>query len=170
MDILEFAMQMEKDGKAFYEKQAAGTTNPGLKKVLLSMAEEEERHYKYFKRLKEDPDDINASFTGAETISKIQNIFEQMASNPKGVQFGENELSAWKEALKLEEKSKKLYEEQAAKEGDPKRKALFIKIAGEEQNHIYMIDGVLMYARQPQSFADSAQFKNFRSLEGWGKE
>lgn len=170
MDILEFAMKMEKDGKAFYERQAAATSNPGLKKVLLSLAEEEECHYKYFKRLKENPDDVNSSFTGADTIGKLQNIFEAMAADPKALKFGEDELSAWKEALKLEEKSRDLYKDQAAKEHDPKRKSLFMKIAGEEQNHIYMIDGVLMYARQPDSFAESAQFKNFRSLEGWGQD
>ena len=170
MDILEFAMQMELDGKAFYEKQAAATGNAGLKKVLLSMAEEEERHYKYFKRLKENPEDVNGAFTGAETIKKVKNVFQEMADSPEGIKFGDDEISAWREALGVEEKSKKLYEEQAGKESDPARKRLFLKIAGEEQNHIYMIDSVLMYAKQPQTFADSAQFKNFRSLEGWGQD
>jgi len=170
MDILEFAMQMELDGKAFYEQQAAATANEGLRQISLSMAEEEERHYNYFKRLKENPDDINGVFTGPQTVKKIKNVFEQMADNPGGMQFGNDEISAWKEALKVEEKSKKFYEEQAEKEADPDRKRLFLKIAGEEQNHIYMIDGVLMYAKQPQTFADSAQFKNFRSLEGWGQD
>jgi len=170
MDILEFAMQMELDGKAFYEKQAAATANPGLKKVLLSMAEEEERHYNYFKRLKENPDDVNGTFTGAETVQKVKNVFQQMADSPQGLQFGEDEISAWTEALRVEEKSKTLYEEQAAKEADAGRKNLFLKIAAEEQNHIYMIDGVLMYAKQPQAFAESAQFMNFRSLEGWGQD
>ena len=170
MDILEFAMQMEKDGKAFYEKQAAATENEGLKKVLLAMADEEEWHYNYFKRLKDNPDDVNDAFTGAETIKKVSNVFKQMADSPEGIQFGDDEISAWKEALKVEEQSKKLYEEQAAKETNPGRKKLLIKIASEEQNHIHMIDSVLMYARQPQTFADSAQFKNFRSLEGWGQD
>ena len=34
MDIIEFAMNMEKDGKIFYEKHAAAATEPELKQIL----------------------------------------------------------------------------------------------------------------------------------------
>lgn len=53
MDIIEFAMQMELDGMAFYEKNAATSSDPELKKMLTMLAEEEQRHFNFFKRLKE---------------------------------------------------------------------------------------------------------------------
>ena len=44
MDIFEFAMKMEMDGKKYYESKAALTKEKSLKKILLTLAEEEQHH------------------------------------------------------------------------------------------------------------------------------
>ncbi|NMC42840.1 MAG: hypothetical protein GYA46_02890, partial [candidate division Zixibacteria bacterium] len=80
--------------------------------------------------------------------------------------FGNDALSAWKEARRVEEKSAAFYLDQVAAESDPGRKALLEQIAEEERNHIALIDGIMVFLKQPAAFADSAQFKNFLSLEG----
>ncbi|UCD18237.1 MAG: ferritin family protein [Candidatus Zixiibacteriota bacterium] len=169
MDIIDFAMKMELDGKEFYEKQAMDTANPELKKILLQLAEEEGRHYEYFRRLKEDESDLSggALLAGNTTLENVKNIFEQMAENSEKKSFGEDDIAVWRQALRTEEKSEAFYMEKAAQEPNAERKNLLLKIAREENNHVQMIDGVLMYLKHPDTFADSAQFKNFRSLEGW---
>jgi rubrerythrin len=167
MDIADMAMKMERDGKAYYEKQASLTANPELKKILLTLAEEEENHYRFFKRMKENPDDlIDAKLTGARTVTQIKNVFEDMAGLGDKASFGTDVISAWKEARRIEEKSVDFYLQQAAAENDPARQALLEQIIEEERNHVLMIDGVLIFLKQPAAFADSAQFKNFLSLEG----
>jgi len=167
MDIAEFAMKMEMDGKAYYEKQAAIASSPELKKILLTLAEEEATHYRFFKMMKENPDGLTAArFTGSETLSRVKNIFEDMARQTDLAPFGNDALSAWKEARRVEEKSAAFYLDQAAAESDPGRKALLEQIAEEERNHIALIDGIMVFLKQPAAFADSAQFKNFLSLEG----
>lgn len=167
MDIADFAMKMERDGKAYYEKQFSLTTDPELKKILLTLAEEEENHYRFFKTMKENPDAlVAAKLTGVHTINQVKNIFEDMARQNDKAPFGADAVSAWKEARLIEEKSVAFYLKQAAIENDPARKALLEQIVEEERNHVLMIDGVLMFLKQPAAFADSAQFKNFLSLEG----
>ena len=52
MDILEFAMKMELDGKAFYDKHARRTSDNDLKRIFKLLSEEEERHYQFFKKSK----------------------------------------------------------------------------------------------------------------------
>ncbi|UCD95027.1 MAG: ferritin family protein [Candidatus Zixiibacteriota bacterium] len=170
MDVIEFAMKMEQDGKAYYEKLAAQTTVPELKQVLLTLAEEEGRHYEYFRRLKEDNNNIpgDKAFTGRQSVEKIVNIFEQLAEDENSKRFEEEVISAWTKALRIEEKSVDFYESKAATETDSARKGLLQKIAEEEHNHVHMIDGVLMYLKHPAAFAESSHFKSFRSLEGWG--
>lgn len=167
MDIADFAMKMELDGRAYYEKQAAQTSHPELKKILLTLAEEEEVHYRFFKTMKENPASLASTrLTGPETLNQVKNIFEEMARRTDPTPFGADALSAWAEARRVEEKSVAFYHEQATAETDPGRRALLEQIAEEERNHILMIDGIMIFLKQPAAFADSAQFKNFLSLEG----
>ncbi|MBN2226862.1 MAG: ferritin family protein [candidate division Zixibacteria bacterium] len=168
MDIIEFAMKMETDGKAFYEKQATLTSDPELKKILLELAEEEGRHYEYFRRLKDNPNDLSGgeALAGSETLANVRNIFEVLAQKTDQKPFGNDVVSAWREARTTEEKSEAFYKEKAGQESNPNKKKLLLRIAKEENNHKQMIDGVLMFLRQPADFAQSAQFRNFQSLEG----
>jgi rubrerythrin len=168
MDIVDFAMKMELDGKAFYEKHAASTKDPDLKQILVTLAEEEERHYRFFKSLKEEPQAFLSAdaFSAPGTIARIQNIFQELAQQPKATAFGSDTVSIWTEALRIEEQAVKFYTEKAKAEPDAGRKALLLRIAEEETSHVYMIDGVLMYLKHPQAFADSVQYRDFQSLEG----
>jgi len=170
MDIVDFALKMEQDGKAYYEELSGKTTDPELKRILTLLAEEEQRHYNYFMRLKENPSDTSggAELMGSQTLENVKNLFETMAESKDKKPMGEDVVSAWTKALRTEEEAKAFYEEKAAGEPDEEKKKLLLKIAKEEHNHIHMIDGVLMYVKAPAAFAESAQFKNFRSLEGWG--
>jgi rubrerythrin len=168
MDIFKFAMKMELDGKAFYEKQAAATADPDLKEILLTLAEEEERHFRFFHELSEDPSFVPAgdAFSAPGTINRVQNIFEELSHNHEKKTFGRDVVSVWMEALHIEEQAVAFYREKAQTEPDPARKSLLLQIAAEESNHVQMIDGVLMYLKHPDTFAESAQFRNFQSLEG----
>jgi len=168
MDIFEFALKMEADGKAYYEKQAALIDNPELKNILLNLAEEEKHHIEIFKRLRDNPDDVSGGelLSGEKTLKNVRNIFEQMAQANDNKPFGDDSITVWKTALQNEIKAEAFYREKAALENDPKRKALLERIADEEENHKQMIDGVIMFLKQPQAFAESAQYKDFQSVEG----
>jgi rubrerythrin len=168
MDILEFAMKMELDGKAFYDKHARRTPDNELKRIFKLLSEEEERHYQFFKKLQDGKHEeavaqINNS---SDTLKQVNNIFIDMTKDNSEKIFGEDELTAWTEALHIEEKAESFYREKAKDETDIEKQKLLIAIADEEQNHVHMIEGVLTYLKFPEAFADSAQFKNFQSLEG----
>ena len=172
MDIVEFAMKMEKDGQAYYEKLASETDNAELKNILSELAEEETRHYEYFRRLKENPEDVSGgeSLSGSKTLDKARNIFEQLAEIKREEPYGEDMVSAWTFALRNEEKAEQFYKDKAKSESNEGKKILLLKIAAEEHNHIHMVAGVIMYLKSPTTFADSAQYKDFRSAEGWDSD
>jgi rubrerythrin len=160
-------MQMELDGKAFYEKSAAGTAQPELKKILLQLAQEEEGHYKFFKRMKEGHPDAAAQIpTERPAMLTSKNLFQLMAQNGAQKPFGEDARSVWNHALKIEEKAVKTYSDEAAKEKDSSRKRLLEMIADEERTHVYLIDNILSYMVDPKGFVDSANYRNFMSWEG----
>ena len=52
MNVFDFAMQMEIDGKAHYEKLAAGTSIAGLQNIFLMLAADEQKHYEVVQAMK----------------------------------------------------------------------------------------------------------------------
>jgi len=168
MNIFEFAMQMELDGKEFYETMAARTSDQELKKVLIMLAEEEQKHYNIFKKLRsgEGPESLKKVSTHSDTLKAVKNIFVGLSNSTEHHEFTKDERSIWAEALQIEEKSETFYREKAEKEPNLATKNLLTMIANEERNHIYLIDSVLTYMKFPDTFADSSQFKDFQSLEG----
>lgn len=169
MDIIDFAMKMEKDGRAYYEKLASETDNKELKKILKELAEEEIRHYNYFRRLKEDPEDIAGGneLKGSATLTTAKNLFEELAETGREEPYSEDVVAAWTHALRNEEKSEEFYKEKAKEESNEGKRKLLLKIAAEENNHKHMVSGVIMYLKSPTTFVDSRQYQDFRSLEGW---
>lgn len=161
-------MQMELDGKKFYESQAADQNDKQLMEILLILAEEEQKHYNYFRTLKENESqstDKPVEFQKSN-LSNIKNIFVQLSEMGKQVEFGNENQEIWREAMRIEEKAEKFYREKANEETDEQRKRLLNRIADEEHNHIHMIDGVLAFLKYPDTFAQTSQFKDFQSLEG----
>ncbi len=168
MDIIEFALKMELDGKSFYERQAAAESDPELKKILETLAHEEESHYRFFRTFKDNPNlpPSADTFGTPDAVDRVKNIFEEMSQQEEAKKFGDKAVSVWKEAMRIEERAVNFYSTQAKEETDPARKQLLLRLAEEETKHVHMIDGVLMYMKDPATFAASAQFRNFQSLEG----
>ena len=168
MNIFEFAMKMEIDGKKYYESKAAITKEKSLKEILLTLAEEEMNHFNFFKKMKDGKTEtaLKELNSSTKTLNKIQNIFVEMSQDKDQKNFGESDIEVWTEALKIEEKAESFYRKKAEIESDAKKKKLLILIAEEEQRHVHMIEGVLSYLKFPEAFAESAQFNNFQSLEG----
>jgi rubrerythrin len=168
MDILDYAMKMELDGKAFYEKSAAQMTVPELKNILLQLAEEELKHFHFFKQMKEGltPEAPTQVTSLNSTLLNTKNLFQQLAEQGKQNSFGDQARAIWTEALKIEERAEKAYRDEAAKESDPTRKMLLTQIADEEKTHVYLVDNILSFMADPGGFMDSANYRNFMSWEG----
>jgi rubrerythrin len=50
-EALEIAMQIEKNGEAFYRAVAAKANDPGVKKLLEELAAQEQKHYAVFEKM-----------------------------------------------------------------------------------------------------------------------
>ena len=168
MDIIEFAMQMELDGKEFYERSAQNAATPEFKEILRNLAEEEQRHYTFFKRLIEGNSDPAQKELekGRSRMATIRNTIVLLTESDNEHSFGADARSVWTEALKIEVSAERMYREEAKKEKNSERKNLLNRIADEEQNHVYLIDNVLLFLTDPQTFIYSRQFADFKSWEG----
>lgn len=168
MDILDYAMQMEIDGKAFYEKSAGSVAQPELKKILLQLAQEEDNHYRFFKSLKDGQlatAQKHSESYGATILAK-KNLFQELTEQQAHESFGSEARAIWNHALKIEEQAEKKYRDEASRQTDPQRKTLLERIADEEKSHVYLIDNIISFMADPKGFVDSANYRNFMSWEG----
>jgi len=159
-------MQMEIDGQKFYEQSAAQATLRELKEIFQYLAEEEKRHFRFFKSLADGKADAAARELAGGSVKATRNIFVTLIESGAHKSFGDEVAVAWKKAREIEEQAVKLYSEEVTRESDPQRKQLLQKIADEEKNHVYLIENVLSYLKDPGMFATSQRFAAFRSWEG----
>lgn len=137
--VLQLAVQMEVDGKDFYEKASRKSSNKLAKELFRQLANEEDIHrkkfeeiYKVLKRGRNWPD-VEPSF---EKGKRIKSLFAE-ATKALGSKFKvvESELDAIKAAMDMEIRSYNLYHSRSAESTLPVEKRFYKRLAGEERGH-----------------------------------
>lgn len=162
MNIYEFAMKMEKDGQAFYEKMAAQSENKILKQILTNLAQDEVKHYNLFKKFR-DGDIAGISdkeLTSTTVVKNAKNVFEQLNASKMPAKFSDNIVASWKEAQVIEKKSEDFYREKSVEEKNDKVKKTIVKIADEEHKHWLLIENVLQFLERPRQWVENAEWNN----------
>ncbi len=156
MSIFDFAMQMELDGEKLFRELAEKASNTGLKKIFTFLADDEVNHYNVFKNIK---DHSSLDIEESTILEDSKNVFAQMKIS------GDNEFNADAEhkeayqlALDMEKKAYIFFEEKAIKTNDPAEKKLLLAIAKEERRHFRLIEGIIDFVSQPETWLENAEF------------
>jgi len=168
MDVFEFAMTMEKDGKAYYEKLARNSSLEGLKSIFSQLAEDEQKHFELFEQMKSGVK--SSALPETKSLNRAKNIFAELPrdkTSPRGVS---DDLEAYQHGMKLESDSFQLYEKAAAKEKDPEVKALLLKIAAEERKHFNILGNIYHFVNAPNQFLAWGEFSNLDEFHQFGRD
>jgi rubrerythrin len=168
MNVFEFALKMEKDGQAYYEKLAGETTLQGLKTIFSRLAEDEQQHYAIFQSLQEGR--TVTVLQESSTLDQVKNIF---ASLPLPEVAGKNlagTLDAYEYAMQVEAESVAFYEKAATAEKNPQTKELLLRIASEEQQHFKIMENLFHFVNAPNQYLADAEFSNVDEQHQFGRE
>jgi rubrerythrin len=162
MDVFQFAMQMEEDGRAYYEKMARQTGNATVKDILEELALDEVKHYNIFKKFSQGDfsgaDELQLS--GTKVLQNAKNVFQKLAGSKHEFSFASDVRSTWIEAQKIEKKSEDFYREKSeGAENDGVKKTLNL-IADEEHKHWTLIEHVLQFLDRPKQWLEDAEWNN----------
>jgi len=161
MNIFDFAMKMELDGKAYYEKLAEETVVSGLKNIFTSLATDEQKHYETIQAIKTGE---NLTMADSTVLEKAKNLFEELMAD-KNISGSLNKsLDGYQHARKIEADSVKLYEDMAKKEDNPETAQLLLRIANEEKKHYNILDNLYDFVLAPQNFLAWGEFSNLKEL------
>jgi len=158
MNVFDFAMKMELDGKAFYEKLAIEAESEGLRKIFNGLAEDEQKHYEIFQMLKEKQ--TIESMPESTALEGAKDIFSEMQADLPSQNLLKKNLDAYQYAMKTEKESARLYLEAAEKEEDTAVKSLLLKIATEEQKHLNILENIFDFVNAPTHSLVWGEFSN----------
>jgi rubrerythrin len=168
MNVLDFAMEMEMDGKAYYEKLAKRCQEPGLSTIFSRLAKDEEKHYKIFQTLKAGSG--AASMADTNVVEEAKNIFTELPRQSETLKSMEKDLEAYQHAMKIEADSFRFYEDAADKEPDSSIKKLLLKIAQEEHKHFTIMENIYHFINAPNQYLSWAEFSNLDEFRQFGRD
>lgn len=156
--IIKTAVQLEKDGRAFYLGVAGRTASPAVKQVFESLAKDEENHIHWIQEnlgVAESARELNQ-----ETYARVKHIFAEIPEAKRRQALASpNDIQPLRQAIEMEIKSARAYADWAAELADPTLKGILVKLAEVEQFHQELLENTILYMENPAEF--------FQREEGW---
>lgn len=157
MDIYEYAMQMEKDGEAFYRQIAEKNQSKGLRTISNMLAEDEVKHYNILKMMRT----VKQSVTETAILNDSGNIFKKMRKTEEWFDPNSESIELYKKAQDIENKSRDFYLEKSNEVEDESHKEIFLKLAEEEKKHFFLLENIIDFVSRPQEWLENAEFVHF---------
>lgn len=168
MNVFAFAMKMEQDGKAFYEKLSAETELPGLRTIFTRLAADEQKHYEIFQAMQQEAQ--AATMEDSTVLEFARNVFEQMLVEKGKLGPIGGDLEGYRHAMKIEADSFRLYEEAAQGEKNEAVRRLLLRIAGEEHKHFNIVQNIYDFVNAPNQYLAWGEFSNLDEFRQFGRD
>ncbi len=155
MEIFDYALKMERDAEKMYRDLAEKNVgNPGVKKIMTMLADEEARHYKVLNNMKsETPGPIDSKI-----LSHAKEIFRKMKEGGEGLEALGTQVELYRKAQELEKESEELYEELEGRSGDDRHRNIFHRLAEEEKRHYFLLDNIVEFVSRPETWLENAEW------------
>lgn len=157
MNIIDYALQTEKDGEAYYRELAKKADDLSVKSVFEILADAEAEHYQIFLQMKQN---LPVSRSDERHISKIKTMFTRMKESGDQDVKCQNQIDAYIKARDLERESQEMYEQKAADLTNPKHRQLCLRIAEEESKHYLILDNLIQFIQRPDTWVEDAEWRN----------
>ena len=162
MNVYDFAMEMELEGKAHYERLAQGTSITGLRNIFIMLAADEQKHYEVIRGIKTG--DYQAVAAGSMVLDEAKNVFRGIMNEKALLGSLHKDLDGYRYAMHVEADSVKLYEDMAKKEKSAECVQLLLKIANEEKKHYNIMENLYDFVLAPQNYLEWAEFSNLKEF------
>lgn len=161
MNVFDFAMEMELDGKAHYEKLAAGASVVGLQNIFKMLAADEQKHYEMIQSIKAGS---YGAIAGSTVLDEARNVFQGLMNERTLLGGLHKDLDGYRYAMHVEADSVKLYEDMAKKENSVECVQLLLKIANEEKKHYNIMENLYDFVLEPQNYLAWGEFSNLKEF------
>jgi len=160
MNVLDFALKMEADGKVYYEKLAAKSDDRELKNLFSLLAQAEQTHFDAIMARKNE-----TTFAKVESqlLDQAKNIFQRLIET-KSEGSLRVDTDGYRHAIKAEEQSIGFYQESAEKAQNSELRRLLLALADEERIHLNIVENIYEFVESPKFFLAWREFSNLKEL------
>jgi len=167
LEAVQFAIQMEIDGKEYYQKASRESGNNVGKELFEWLAAEEDKHrqrfediYDAIKKQKAWPE-VNIQPRKGEILDTL--FFEAMRVAGTQVKAASAELDAIAKAMDMETKTESFYKSQGGEAVYDAERKLYMSLAAEERGHYLALVDYREYLIDPAGWFRKAEH---HSLDG----
>ncbi len=163
-EMLDIAIRMEEEGYDFY-KQAEGRTKDKFGKAMFSFLAEYEVHHKaLLERLKKNILPITADLDIPLPKVRLKSVFAEAKKNiGEHVPPTADDIKALSFGMEKEKESFRMYESAAKDASEPAVKAMFSRMAAEEEEHYDILEKSRYYLEE---FANWSLWVDGGPIEG----
>jgi len=161
MNVFEFALKMEEDGKAFYERLAAQSKVPELKTIFSMLAAAEDEHHGAIEAMKKETPGAMAE---SKVLENAKSVFQGLLERKNLVGMLDGDPDGYRHAMKIAEDGIKLYEEMAGKEPNPAVAQVLRRLADAERKHLEIMTNIYDFAEAPKDFLAWGEFSNLKEF------
>ncbi len=161
MNIFDFAMKMESDGKALYEKLAEETSVAELKSIFTLLASAEDEHCKAIKAMKKETPAASAE---SKVLENARNVFQELLERKSSLDLLKEDPDGYRHALKFAIAGIKLYETMAAKETNGETARIFTMLADDERKHLEILENIYDFVESPKDYLVWGEFSNLKEF------
>ena len=155
IDILDQALDIEKEGESLYRKFALEAPDEGMKTVFTWLAEQEQKHFKIFEGMKTGK---SAVATESPALLDIKSIFDNWKEIASSIGAKVSQADLYRRALDSENKSVLVYETYANACAAAQQKDTFLAIVKEEKRHRWILENIIEFVTKPEVWAENAEF------------
>jgi rubrerythrin len=161
MNVFDFALKMEEDGKTFYEKLAAETNVHELKMIFSMLASAEEEHHEALDVMKKN---IPPDKADSKVLENARNIFHVLLKRKDAIDMLKNDPDGYRHVIKTAVAGIKLYEEMAGKETNKDAAKILLMLAEDEKKHLEIMENIYDFAEAPKNFLAWGEFSNLKEF------
>ena len=163
LKAIETAMQIEKDGLAFYTEVARQTKDPNGQKMFQSLARDEAGHLKLFETVRESllkeghwlsPEQVTAMSPGEFNHPPVF----PTGAQAKATEIPKRELDALQRGIQAEKDSIAFYSQEKAKSDDQDATAMYAYLIEQEEGHRIILQGEYDYLTRTGFWFDVQEF------------
>jgi rubrerythrin len=161
MYVINFALEMEKVGKAYFEKLAEETSLTGVRNIFKMLAAEQQKLHDIFKAIENKAN--TPLLVDSNALERAINIFAQIFNDAtKGIL--RDDFDAYEHAMKIEADIVKFFENMAQLETNQDAKTLLREIADEEKKLYNSIENIHDFVAAPKWNLESTEFSNLKEF------
>lgn len=158
MNIFDFALQMELDGKKFYRKLAESTQHADLRSVLESLANDEQRHYEIIQLAKEQNLKTVAANPSLATVQNVFTLNKEFISQEAAARLKHEQIDLYKAAVIKEQESIALYKKFAEAAKDEEEQRIAAILLHEEEKHAEVLEDIIVLLNHVNDWVEAAEF------------